>query len=476
MAQTHLRPQNGWLVLIDVVCLLVSCALALALRFPDEVTENIVKSHEGWLLFISSVILANYLGGSYRVQYTFSRFNLVVTWLFSMVFAAMLVSATSFAWFSFILGRGVFAIAALSYGTLSLYVRLVVYQALFKGNYFLRRVVIVGDGELAEFCRRSLENPYVLPRNSVVAYVTCGVGDEHRDVGLVNGVPQVECSVDALSEVVNDFNVDVVLMASGDREQLREIYPQLRRLHYQGVYVLTALAVGELYCGRLLCDLLDDDEIVRLHMESGLPLIRQFKRLFDVVASCVALVLTLPIWLLVPLLLKVSSPREPVFYMQKRIGQFGQIFNILKFRTMRAAEQSDEQRWSSSDDPRITPVGYYLRKYRIDEVPQFLNILSGEMSLVGPRPEQPELAYQLDRQIRYYREREMVPPGLTGWAQIHYPYGNTVEDARRKLEYDLYYVKNLSISLDLQVVLRTIRTVLFGKEKREAPKDSVPTP
>jgi lipopolysaccharide/colanic/teichoic acid biosynthesis glycosyltransferase len=162
--------------------------------------------------------------------------------------------------------------------------------------------------------------------------------------------------------------------------------------------------------------------------------------------------------------------------MQKRIGQFGQIFNILKFRTMRAAEQSDEQRWSSSDDPRITPVGYYLRKYRIDEVPQFLNILSGEMSLVGPRPEQPELAYQLDRQIRYYREREMVPPGLTGWAQIHYPYGNTVEDARRKLEYDLYYVKNLSISLDLQVVLRTIRTVLFGKEKREAPKDSVPTP
>jgi exopolysaccharide biosynthesis polyprenyl glycosylphosphotransferase len=467
MSQTHLRPQNGWLVLLDLFCLIVSCAVALALRFPNEVTENMVKSHEGWFLFVSSVILANYLGGSYRVQYTFSRFNLVVTWLFSMVFAALLVSLTSFAWFSFILGRGVFAIAALSYGTLSLYVRLVVYQALFRGNYFLRRVVIVGDGDLADYCRKSVENPYVLPRNTVVAYVRCGQSTGGQADGLHDGVPVVECHPDALADVVQGFNVDVVILASSTRDQLREAYPQLRRLHYKGVYVLTGLAVGELYRGRLLCELLDDDEIVRLHMESGLPLIRQFKRFFDVLASLAACLLTLPIWIIVPLVLKISHPRDPVFFVQKRIGQFGQVFDIFKFRTMHPGDGDSEQVWSSPDDPRITRVGYYLRKYRIDEVPQFLNILRGEMSLVGPRPEQPELAYRLDEQIRYYREREMVPPGLTGWAQIQYPYGNTVADARRKLEYDLYYVKNLSVSLDLQVVLRTIRTVLFGKEKRE---------
>jgi lipopolysaccharide/colanic/teichoic acid biosynthesis glycosyltransferase len=155
-----------------------------------------------------------------------------------------------------------------------------------------------------------------------------------------------------------------------------------------------------------------------------------------------------------------------VFYSQERVGRFGRIFRIHKFRTMTVgAEQGREAVWSPDNDPRITWAGKSLRKYRLDELPQLWNVLKGEMSLVGPRPERPELVEKLAKVIPYYRERENIPPGLTGWAQIRYPYGATIEDARAKLEYDLYYLQNLSVALDLRIILRTLRIVLFGMER-----------
>jgi lipopolysaccharide/colanic/teichoic acid biosynthesis glycosyltransferase len=169
---------------------------------------------------------------------------------------------------------------------------------------------------------------------------------------------------------------------------------------------------------------------------------------------------------LTALAIKLSDWRHPVLYSQLRVGQFGRPFRIYKFRTMRVdAERESGAVWASAGDPRITRLGRFLRATRLDEIPQFWNVLVGNMSVVGPRPERPEMVARLVEQIPYYSERENVPPGLTGWAQIRHPYGSSVEDARRKLEFDLYYIKHMSVSLDLQILLSTVRIVLFGQER-----------
>jgi len=162
----------------------------------------------------------------------------------------------------------------------------------------------------------------------------------------------------------------------------------------------------------------------------------------------------------------LTSLRSPVFYSQERVGRFGRIFRIYKFRTMvPLAEGERGAVWSPRGDPRVTLVGSFLRRYRLDELPQLFNVLKADMSLVGPRPERPELVEKLEKEIPYYRERENLLPGLTGWAQIRYPYGATVDDARAKLEYDLYYLQNLSVALDLRIILHTLRIVIFGMER-----------
>jgi lipopolysaccharide/colanic/teichoic acid biosynthesis glycosyltransferase len=206
---------------------------------------------------------------------------------------------------------------------------------------------------------------------------------------------------------------------------------------------------------------------MRMGVEDGFPTMLRLKRVYDMTAAIIGGFLSLPLIALAAVLIKLADPRSPVLYSQPRVGRLGQVFTIHKLRTMRPDPERDAGAvWSSDDDPRITLVGRLLRKFRIDELPQLWNVLVGDMSLVGPRPEQPGIVAQLDRQIPFYSEREYALPGLTGWAQIHCPYGNTVEAARRKLEYDLFYIKNMSPSLDLQIMLRTVRTVLFGQEKK----------
>jgi lipopolysaccharide/colanic/teichoic acid biosynthesis glycosyltransferase len=170
--------------------------------------------------------------------------------------------------------------------------------------------------------------------------------------------------------------------------------------------------------------------------------------------------------LMIAAAIKVSAPRSPVLYTQERVGRFGRVFRIFKFRTMVAAAEDEQGAiWSPRDDPRVTTVGRILRRYRLDELPQLYNVLRYDMSLVGPRPERPELVEKLEKAIPYYRERENLLPGLTGWAQIRYPYGATVADARAKLEYDLYYLQNLSAGMDLRIILHTLRIVMFGMER-----------
>ncbi|MCJ9430361.1 TIGR03013 family XrtA/PEP-CTERM system glycosyltransferase [Kordiimonas marina] len=188
---------------------------------------------------------------------------------------------------------------------------------------------------------------------------------------------------------------------------------------------------------------------------------RAAKRFLDILVGIISLILSLPIMLVTALAIKLTS-RGPVFYRQERVGLHGQVFRLFKFRSMRVdAEKEGQPQWAQHKDPRVTKVGAFIRRTRIDELPQILNVLSGNMSFVGPRPERPYFVEQLEKEIPFYRERHCLKPGITGWAQIQYPYGASVDDARRKLEYDLYYIKNYSLFLDLLIILQTARVILF---------------
>jgi len=190
------------------------------------------------------------------------------------------------------------------------------------------------------------------------------------------------------------------------------------------------------------------------------------KRAMDLVFSIIGLILTVPIYLIFSLLIRLDSP-GPVLYRQERIGENGKRFSLLKFRSMRLDAEADlGPVWAQDDDARITRIGKFLRRTRIDELPQLFNVLKGEMSFVGPRPERPWFVEQLEKEIPYYMLRFSVKPGITGWAQIKYRYGASVKDAFEKLQYELYYIKNLSFSLDLAIIFSTIRVVLSGKGAR----------
>jgi exopolysaccharide biosynthesis polyprenyl glycosylphosphotransferase len=188
-----------------------------------------------------------------------------------------------------------------------------------------------------------------------------------------------------------------------------------------------------------------------------------YKRIAAVIVSTIGLSLSLVLLPFVVLLIKLTSP-GPLLYRQKRVGKNGVLFDCYKFRTMRADAEADSgPTWAGDEDPRITPVGKFLRKSRIDEIPQLWNVLKGDMYLVGPRPERPEFVDWLNREIPHYNLRHSVRPGITGWAQIRYRYGSSVEDAKEKLRYDLFYVKNMSPGLDLLIFLETIKIILLGR-------------
>lgn len=466
---THTRAQSSWIVILDLVCLVFSTLLAVSLRFGHEqLLAELSGRIDGWVLFFGSIIIANYLAGSYRVQYTLSRFDLLVTWIFSVTLAMFVLSVTSYAsCFRLLVGRGVLFLAIALYGSISLLMRLVVCRSLFSSDFLLRRVAVIGSDELAQDIRNLLENPFILPHHRVVSWVELVEkrASDKSDTALY-GIPVIESRLDELSDVVDALDVDLLVTAHVTGNEMVQLFSKLRRLRFSGIEILTPRIVMEIYRGKTPIDMLDEESLMHLGLDSGWPLVWRTKRIFDMTFAFLACFICLPILCLIALLIKIESPKSPVFYSQERVGRFGKIFRIHKFRTMREdAETETGAVWSAINDPRITIVGKILRKFRLDEIPQFWNILKGDMSLVGPRPERPDLVADLSKEIPFYRERENAMPGLTGWAQIRYPYGGSIEDAKRKLEYDLFYIKNFSISLDLQIVLRTLRVVIFGKEK-----------
>jgi len=265
-----------------------------------------------------------------------------------------------------------------------------------------------------------------------------------------------------LESLIRDHRVTRVIVALEDQRGCLPVR-DLVKLRVQGIRIDDAHSTVAALTGRVWLHTVKPSWFVFSEGFHRARLGLAAKRVCDLTCALVGLVLALPIMALTALVIRLDS-KGPIIYRQTRVGLKGATFNVLKFRSMRVdAETGKGAQWASKNDPRVTKVGRFLRKCRLDELPQLINVIRGEMSFVGPRPERPVFVDQLREQIAYYDERHSVRPGLTGWAQVQYPYGASVEDAFRKLEYDLFYLKNMSISFDLLILLQTVRIVFTGK-------------
>jgi exopolysaccharide biosynthesis polyprenyl glycosylphosphotransferase len=237
----------------------------------------------------------------------------------------------------------------------------------------------------------------------------------------------------------------------------------LLALRFEGYVIEEAPSAYENVCGRISTQELRPSQLIFSGELGPRPNALFFQRLGHLVMALFCLVLFLPVMLLVAVAVKLSSPGE-ILYRQRRVGRDGAVFTLYKFRSMQAdAEAETGIVWASKDDPRVTKVGKFLRRMRLDELPQFFNVLRGEMSIVGPRPERPEFVQALSEQIPYYRQRHCVRPGITGWAQINHKYGDTLEDTVKKLEYDLYYIKHMSQAFDSYIMFHTVKAMLLSR-------------
>jgi sugar transferase (PEP-CTERM system associated) len=323
---------------------------------------------------------------------------------------------------------------------------------------FAERTLIFGDGPLSgPLLREFRSRPELGVR--VVSHVL-GTGNGSRtatpdeSAGTVSG--------DDLAHAVESFHVNRIVVSMGERRGKLPV-ELLLSLKSSGVAVQDGTDVYEAITGKVPIESL---RLGWLLFSPGFRVSRFllfYKRFTSIILSIVGLLLTAPLVPLVVLVIKLTSP-GPVLYRQKRVGRDGAVFNCYKVRTMRADAEADSgPTWSGDDDPRITAVGRLLRKSRIDEIPQLWNVLTGDMNLVGPRPERPEFVEWLNQEIPHYHLRHTVRPGITGWAQIRYKYGSSVEDAKEKLRYDLFYVKNMSPGLDLLIFLHTVKIILLGR-------------
>ena len=326
------------------------------------------------------------------------------------------------------------------------------------GEAFKRRLVVLGAGNRADRIREIEQR-----KGSgflVVGYIAMNDG--------LQVIPEAinRSAIYNLADFVVRLAASEVVLALEERRNALPL-GDLLRIKTTGVHVNEISTFLERETGRVDLDSVNPSWLIFSDgFSAGRRLSSIAKRLFDVIASSILLLLTGPMILLAALLVKLDS-KGPAFYRQQRIGLYGEEFWIVKLRTMRQdAELSGQAVWAEKDDPRITRLGYWLRKLRIDELPQTWTVLKGEMSFVGPRPERRQFVEDLEQHLRYYAERHMVKPGITGWAQINYPYGASIEDARNKLEYDLYYAKNYTPFLDLLILIQTLRVVLWPEGAR----------
>jgi sugar transferase (PEP-CTERM system associated) len=458
------------------ILIIVDAALAVTALYAAAVTrlghsDVTYKLPEFTTIYTAGVFLLVILFSAHLMEvYDFARNSkrreVLINVLFGTVTSFCLLSVVYYLFPEVLLGRGVLVISLVIFALLQF-----CWHALYldgnRNSRFSQRVLILGTGDLAAQMGNIISSS---TSNFVLAgYTSCDIiethGNEHEISPIV--VPQDSIVGDAKNLLATALEVraDLLVLAIAER---RGYFPvsDVLKCKMNNIQVMDAPSIYELVQDKLLLESITPNWLIFSQGFHRTSLFSFCKRIVDVALSVTGLLLTLPFFPVIALAIKLDS-KGPVFFRQLRVGNREKQFMLYKFRSMRQdAEQLSGAVWAEKNDPRVTGFGSFLRNSRIDEIPQLINVLKGNMSFVGPRPERPEFVEKLKQIIPYYSKRHFIRPGLTGWAQVRYPYGASVEDAVEKLRYDLYYVKNITPFLDTLIFFETIKVVLFGRGVR----------
>ena len=454
-----LKPAAGVLMIVEGAAIGASAYGAIALSSFEPSRELYTSVLPKVAVFTAVVLLSLLSLGLYQLSQRLQFKDAVAHLLVAFLLAAIVLSALSMLLPPVAMSRSVGAIAVGSSILVLLALRFT-YLRVVDENRFRRRTLVYGSLEplkvMSRLRRRADRRGF-----HIVGLVVASGKPEHSDNCYVTVHDR------PLAEIVEECHADEIVVAMDQRRGILPVQ-ELLAARLQGIEILDVAKFMERECRKIYIDLIHPSWMVFGEGFRNDLLRRGTKRAFDIVVALSALLFLWPLVLLTAIAIKLENGfGAAVFYRQTRVGIHGVPFKLLKFRSMgEDAEVDGEARWAEVNDPRVTRVGRWIRKWRIDEIPQLYNVLGGYMSIVGPRPERPEFVGRLAQVIPYYNERHVVKPGITGWAQLRYQYGSSEHDALEKLQYDLYYVKNQSLLLDLVIFLQTVEVVLWGKGAR----------
>lgn len=463
MNASRFSPRIFWLILADAAILYCGVILAMYLRLGFAGSEFELDTKNGWLkiaLASGVCILILYFYDLYDYIVMTNRRELLLRLVQALGIAWALLALLFYFIPPLLIGRGVSVISVPIVLGLLLGWRVGIHML--TGHPDIgEKILVVGTGQTA------LDTAEAVWERRDAGYRIVGFISENgakpreklgRSIILGKG-PDLE-------DVIRNEKIDRVVIAVRERRGAFPTEALLKMSLAGDVSIEECTSFFERITGKVHVDMLRPSWLIFAGRRRDSPVKMVVREAFHRILALIGLIVSMPVALLTAILIKLES-RGPIFYKQERVGQNGKIFNVIKFRSMKTDAEADGQPiWALSDDKRVTRIGRVIRKIRIDEVPQFWNILKGDMNFVGPRPERPHFVQQLATEISYYEHRHLVAPGLTGWAQIKYPYGASVSDAIQKLQYDLYYIKNQSLTLDMVIVFETVKTVLFGKGGR----------
>lgn len=452
----------------DTICTALAMVAAVILRLGWTSGLDYLHARQTAILISWAVfILAFYIGGLYESEKFQNLGKTVAAAVISVSLGALLITGVFFAALSIEIGRGIFLGFAAFVFVAVVCMRLI-YMAASRHGFMSQRCLVIGTTSEAH---KAIE---LIRRNAhanlrIFGLIHCG--SDHDNIGKFFDEYPILGTLDTLDRFVELYGIERLILAAG-QEAEPVLLRQLRSFRYRGIELVDFVALSEELAQEIPLDHIDDEWLFMASMNNSRFHIRRLKRLTDILVSSVGLMVTALPAALAAIWVKLDSP-GPIFYRQERLGRRSIPFILYKFRTMSAdAESTTGPVWAIEDDPRITRAGKWLRKFRIDEIPQLFNVLCGNMSLVGPRPEREVFIQKLSEKIPFYAERLLVPPGITGWAQVMYPYAASVEESYRKLQFDLYYIKHMSFFLDMYVLLKTFKTILFGHERARQPKST----
>lgn len=451
--------QALWLT--ELCVLLLAVTAAVWLRFLNDPESRIIFIQTApFRTFLVGAFLTASMSafGLYQAHVRHNRVDTVLRLMLSFAFGGVGLLVLYYLVPEAYIGRGVLALS-LMIGFVAVYALRVGVYRMFGADKFKRRVLVVGAGRNADLINTRLRRRSDRHSFMVVGFLPVSGQEVHVDENLV---VQSDCPLPELAQLLN---VHEIIVAPDERRgglRMEEMLICAQR----GIAMTDLAGFFEREAGMIKLNVVDPSTLVFSGgFDHSLPR-RLSKRGFDLAAASLLLLLAWPAMLLVALCIWLESG-GPVLYRQVRVGEGGRGFNLVKFRSMRTdAEKDGEARWAAKNDDRITRVGRFIRATRLDELPQLFNVLRGDMSFVGPRPERPQFVDQLNQEIRYYNVRHSVKPGLTGWAQLRYAYGASVRDAEEKLTFDLFYVKNHGLIFDLMILLQTVEVVMFRRGAR----------